>query len=162
MSHQLSGQPSTGSSPLADAIRSTAAQLSGMPVGACEYFDALAFVLSRIAGADRNISGEEARRMEAVLAEQAGLNPAQSALVVEIARHRRQLADPGRAYRESLQLRRRLDDDERARVLDVLYEIAAADGEVVACELDEIHQVAAELGLTRLEVTALRRGGDRG
>lgn len=157
MSRQLPGHPSAGEIQLADAIRFTAAQIAHMPTGSCEYFDALAFVLSRVAEADCRITSAETRRMELVLQEHASLNPAQAALVVEIARHRKRIADAGRAYCESRHLRRHLDSTESARVLGVLFEVASADGDIADCELAEILQVAAELGFTESEVTAFRR-----
>jgi uncharacterized tellurite resistance protein B-like protein len=145
--------------PLADGIRATADQLAALTASSSQLFDALAFVLSRVADADRQIAAAEARRMEDVLTEHGRLNHAQAALVIEIAKHRKRIADAGRAYRESLQLRRRLDIADRARVLDVLYEVAAADGEVADCELDEILQVAAELGFTSEDVARCRCAG---
>ncbi len=61
------------------------------------------------------------------------------------------------AYTESRLLRDRLDDGERAGLLGCLHAVAAADGEAAGCEVDEILQVAAELGFTGRDVAAIRR-----
>lgn len=142
---------------LADAIRNLAHQIEALPESTADLLEALSFLLARVADADRRISAEEALAMERTLADHTGVSSAQAALIVEIAKHRARLADRGMAYAESRLLRDRLDDVERLGVLGRLHAVAAADGEATGCELDEIHELAAELGFTSGEVAALRR-----
>lgn len=159
MPRPVSGPQPDQQPPLADHIRSTAAQLQSLPAAEMEILEALAFVLSRVADADQRITEDEARRMELALADHARLSAAQAVLAVEIARHRTRLADAGRAYRESRSLRGALDAGQRARLLELLFEVAAADGEIADCEAAEILQVAVELGFTRDHLAAFRRRG---
>jgi len=142
---------------LADAIRSLAHEIEALPESTAALLEALSFVLARVAAADREVTDKEALAMERTLADRTGISLAQAALVVEIAKHRARLADRGMAYAESRLLRDRLDDGERAGLLGCLHAVAAADGEAVGCEVDEILQVAAELGFTGRDVAAIRR-----
>lgn len=158
MTRPAPGRGSADAMPLPDGIHSVAAQLAALPQSTSEYLEALAFVLSRVADADRQITSDEAARMELVLARHARLDPALAAMVVEIAKHRKRIADAGRAYRESRHLRRHLETFAPPHVLDVLFEVASADGEVIECELAEIFQLAAELGFTGADVAAVQAG----
>jgi uncharacterized tellurite resistance protein B-like protein len=142
---------------LADAIRRLAHEIEALPEATTALLEALSFVLARVADADREVSSEEALAMERALADHTGISPAQAALVVEIAKHRARLADRGMAYASSRLLRDRLDDGERVSVLGCLHAIASADGDAAGSELDEILQVAAELGFTGRDVAAFRR-----
>jgi len=94
--------------------------------------------------------------MERVLEECADLSTPQAVLVVEIAKHRARLADTATAYTQSRQLRQHLDPSQRAKLLECLFAVADADGDVSVDEHSEIHQVAAELGFTRQEVESAR------
>jgi len=142
---------------LADAIRRLAHEIEALPEATTTLLEALSFVLARVADADREVTSEEALAMERVLADRTGISPEQAALVVEIAKHRARLADRGMAYAGSRLLRDRLDDGERAGLLGCLHAVAAADGEAAGCEVDEVLQVAAELGFTARDVAAFRR-----
>ncbi len=141
----------------ADAIRLTADQLRALPASDTKLFNALAFVLSRVAVADEHITSKETARMEGILVECAKLTPAQAALVAEISKHRAQLADAGCAYGESRHLRQNLDATRRIGLLECLHEVANADGEFTDDERSTIFQVAAELGFTQSELTATCR-----
>jgi uncharacterized tellurite resistance protein B-like protein len=136
----------------ADLIRTTAVELGALPSTDARFFNALSFVLTRIANADEHIAPEESGRMERVLVECARLTPAQAVLVVEIAKHRAQLADTAAAYTESRNLRQELDPDQRSKLLECLFAVADADGVVHESETLAIQQVATELGFSSDEV----------
>jgi uncharacterized tellurite resistance protein B-like protein len=159
MPRPVSGSGPDHQPPLADHIRSAAAQLQALPAAEMEILEALAFVLSRVADADQRITDDEVRRMELALADHARLSAPQAVLAVEIARHRKRVADVGRAYRESRSLRRALDAGQRTRLLELLFEVASADGEITDCEAAEILQVAVEMGFTRDHLARFRRHG---
>jgi uncharacterized tellurite resistance protein B-like protein len=111
------------------------------------FLNALAFVLVRVADADQDTSDDERDQMELLLQQHAGLTRAQAALVVEIAKHRVQLADCGCSYGISKELRSELDPERCQRVFACLHAVANADGLTTPREADEIRQIAFELGL---------------
>ena len=132
---------------LTSGIRSTLDQLDDLDSETAGYLNCLAFVLQRVAAADEHICREEVDRMEKILVEHASLSPPQAVLTVEIAKHRRQLADCCCAYQASRELRSRLDGDSRNRLRRFLDSVAEADGLVHPTEEAEIRQIAAELGI---------------
>ncbi len=139
---------STTPSPSGDAVRTlrrTVRQLETLDGSTARYLESLAFVLTRVAQADRRLPEAEIREMERILVEEAALEPELAVLAVEIARHRRAVADCATAYRASRRLRESADRD---RLLECLTAVAAADGELHRDELAAILQVAAELGLS--------------
>ncbi len=68
-------------------------------------------------------------------------------LVTEIARHRLDMADSGRSYEISRDLRHSLDMYTQTRVLGFLEKVALADGEICSTEGEAISQIAWELGI---------------
>ena len=132
---------------LTSGIRSTLDQLDDLDSETAGYLNCLAFVLQRVAAADEHICRKEVDRMEKILVEHASLSPPQAVLTVEIAKHRRQLADCCCAYQASRELRSRLDGDSRNRLRRFLDSVAEADGLVHPTEEAEIRQIAAELGI---------------
>jgi uncharacterized tellurite resistance protein B-like protein len=123
-----------------------------MDTSTARYLEALAFVLTRVAEADRRLPEAEVREMERILVEEAGLDLELAVLVVEIARHRRAIADCATAYRASRRLRESRDRD---RLLECLVAVAAADGELHRDEMAAILQVAVELGLSARDVRTI-------
>jgi uncharacterized tellurite resistance protein B-like protein len=132
---------------LTSGIRGTLNQLDNLDRETAGYLNCLAFVLQRVAAADEHISREEVDRMEKILVEHASLSPPQAVLTVEIAKHRRQLADCCCAYQASRELRSRLDGESRRKLRRFLDSVAEADGLVHPTEEAEIRQIAAELGI---------------
>ena len=131
----------------AATIRATVQELGALDRATASFLNALAFVLVRVADADRHIDQLERNTMELLLVEHAGLTRAQAVLVVEIAKHRTRLADCGCSYGISRVLRSELDPERRRSVLDCLYAVAGADGRTTGRETGEIRQIAHELGL---------------
>lgn len=131
----------------AATIRATVQELGALDRATASFLNALAFVLVRVADADRHIDQLERNTMELLLVEHAGLTRAQAVLVVEIAKHRTRLADCGCSYGISRVLRSELDPERSRRVLDCLYAVAGADGRTTGRETGEIRQIAHELGL---------------
>jgi len=132
---------------LAAGIHGTLSQLDDLDRETAGYLKSLAFILQRVAAADEHISEKEVDRMEKILVDHASLSLPQAVLTVEIARHRRQLADCCCAYQASRELRSRLDVDSRRRLRRFLDSVAEADGLVRPVEEAEIRQIAAELGI---------------
>ena len=155
----MTHQPSTSAeepaqTDLTSGIRGTLSQLDDLDRETAGYLQSLAFILQRVAAADEHICREEVDRMEQILIDHASLSLPQAVLTVEIAKHRRQLADCCCAYRASRELRARLDGDALRRLSRFLESVAEADGLVLAEEKAEIRQIAAELGITAGESAA--------
>ena len=133
---------------LAAGIRQALARLDSLDREPADYLKTLAFVMYRVAAADRNVSEAEIRRMESILVEHASLSSPEAVLTVEIARHCREMADCAVSYNASRHLRARLSADDRRRLHSFLDSVAEADGQVRQTEKDAIRQISTELGLS--------------
>lgn len=136
-------------------LRHTVRLLETMDASTSRYLESLAFVLTRVADADGRLPEAEVREMERVLVREAHLDPELAVLVVEIAKHRRRLADCATSYRACRDLRQHNPVADRTRLLECLVAVAAADGDLHRDEQAAILQVAAELGLSADDVRGI-------
>jgi uncharacterized tellurite resistance protein B-like protein len=139
-----------------ETVRRIAARLEGLPEAERAFVAAFAYVLARVANADLRIDESEARAMERVVAETSGLAAAEAALAVEIAKSQARLAGGTENYVVTREFRKVSTQEQRLRLLDCLYAVAAADDTVTTLESGEIAAVAEELGLTQADVASVR------
>jgi uncharacterized tellurite resistance protein B-like protein len=139
-----------------ETVRRIAARLEGLPPERARHVAAFAYVLARVAHADLAIDGSESAEMEHLVTELGGLGAAEAALVVEIAKSQARLLGGTENYVVTREFRRTATADERARLLECVYAVAAADGTISAVEGSECMRVAEELGFTREEALAVR------
>jgi uncharacterized tellurite resistance protein B-like protein len=146
----MSFSPGPGDRPsveLAAEIRGALQHIESLDRSSDGYLASLAFILHRVAAADRDINEREVERMERILVEHAALSQPEAVLTVEMAKHRCRAADCGHSYDASRHLRALLGPGERARLHRFLESVAAADGQVRPTEQAAVRQIAAELGL---------------
>ncbi|MDX1650441.1 MAG: TerB family tellurite resistance protein [Myxococcota bacterium] len=137
-------------------VRAIAERLERLPPEQARYLAAFAYVLARVAHADMHVLDTEAERMREIVQEQADLDPAEAELVVEIAKSQARLLGGTENYVVTREFRRIASRAQRGRLLDCLFAVAAADGEISAPESTEIANIGEELGFTRPEVNAVR------
>ena len=109
-------------------VRRAIAALHALDTGTADHLNALSFVLMRVARADGRVCNDERLRMEDILTEHAGITTEHAVLVTEITCHRARLADCGKAYAISRELRERLDAAHRRSLIGLLTAVADADG----------------------------------
>jgi uncharacterized tellurite resistance protein B-like protein len=139
-----------------ETVRRIAARLEQLPEAQRTFVAAFAYVLARVAHADLRIDESEARAMERIVAETSGLGTAEAALAVEIAKSQVRLAGGTENYVVTREFRSVSTPEQRLRLVDCLYAVAAADDVVTNLESTEIAAVAEELGVTQPEVAAIR------
>jgi uncharacterized tellurite resistance protein B-like protein len=139
-----------------ESVRRIAAKLERLDPETARHLAAFAYVLARVAAADLRIEAAEAEEMTRVVGEVAGLDAGEAALVVEIAKSQARLLGGTENYVVTREFRRISTPEQRARLLECLYAVAAADGSISSVETGEIDAIGEELGFTRPEVLALR------
>lgn len=139
-----------------DSIRRIASQLEELPEEQARYLAAFAYVLARVAQADLSIDAAEAAEMERLVARAAGLTQEEATLAVEIAKSQARLFGGTENYVVTREFRRASTREQRVRLLEALFAVAAADGSISALESAEIYSISDELGFTRPETNALR------
>lgn len=120
------------------------------------YLACFAYILTRAAKADHHVSEGEARMMEAIVAERAGVDAEQAALIIRIARdagHSRGTDD----FLITREFERIATRDEKLALIDCLFAIAAADSPILTTEDNEVRRVASELKLEHSDYIAVRQ-----
>jgi uncharacterized tellurite resistance protein B-like protein len=149
--------PTRGSEAAADTatVRRIVAELSAMPPEQSRYLAGFAYVLSRAAHADLEISDDETRLMERFVIENGGLPEPQAVLAVEIAKSQSRLYGGTEDYLVTREFAKSATEEQRLAVVRCCFAIGAADESITAEENTEIREIAFELGLTRDQLNAI-------
>jgi uncharacterized tellurite resistance protein B-like protein len=139
-----------------EMVRRIGEALDRLPAEHARFVGTFALMLSRVAHADLAISEDETRRMELLVAESAHLPAAEAALVVEMAKSQQRLFGVTEGYLATREFRAFSNVEDRQRLLDALFAVAAADGMVSVSEEETIRQMASELGLEHEAFVAAR------
>lgn len=139
-----------------DTVRRIVRQIDQLNLEERRYIAAFAFVLSRVANADMDISSEETEKMEKIVRELGGLEEAKAILVVEIAKSQQSLLGGTENYLVTREFKKIADRDQKESLLNCLFEVSAADGVVSLVEEEEIRRIASELGFEHQEFSATR------
>ena len=120
------------------------------------FLACFAYILTRAARADHQITDGEARVMERIIAGHAEIDEAQAQLIVQIARaagHSRGTDD----FLITREFERTATREEKLAILDSLFEIAAADSSILTVEDNEVRRVASELKLEHADYIEVRQ-----
>jgi len=150
------GAPESAEPPETDAIRRIAAELRKLEPDRARFVAAFAYLLGRVACADRQVTDEEVERMRELVARLGALSEAQAALVVEIARAQSELFAGTEDFLVARRFKELSDAGERRRLLACLFAVAAADGTITTDEEATIREIAEEIGLTHRDFVAAR------
>lgn len=137
-------------------VRRIVGELEALEPERARYIAAFAYVLGRVANADLEISDEETREMERLVREHGGLDEAQAILVVQIAKNQTRLFGSTEDYLVTREFKQMTDVEERRRLLDCLFAVAAADDSISSAEETLARQIANELGLEHRDYVAIR------
>jgi uncharacterized tellurite resistance protein B-like protein len=146
----------TASAEETDAVRRIAEALDQMEPERARYISGFAYVLSRVARADLNISEVESREMERIVAREGGLPEAQAILVVQIAKTQQKLFGSTEDFLVTREFNKIAAREQKLELLDCLFAVAAADGVVSVAEDESIREVARELTLEHPDFIAAR------
>lgn len=108
-------------------------------------------LMARVAHVDREVTEAEFETMVAVLQQDWEISREAAAFVAEVAIS--EVAEDLDFYRLTRQFFESTSREERIRFLDVLFDVANADGHVSYAELDEIRLIARGINLTRRRVS---------
>ena len=139
-----------------ETVRRIAARLEALPPERARQLAGFAYVLARVAHADLEIDARESAEMERIVAERGGLDPAEAALAVEIAKSQARLLGGTENYVVTREFRRLASELERAQLLECAYAVAAAGGGISAVENAECARIAEELGMSHAEALGVR------
>jgi uncharacterized tellurite resistance protein B-like protein len=139
-----------------ETVRRIVGQLEALPRDRARFLAAFAYILTRVAAADLDISDVEEGAIESLIAEHGNLPEAQAILVAEMARNQALLVGGTEDYLVTRQFKELSTDAERLDLLRCAYLVGAADDEISLEESDTLQDIAFELDVDRHAVNAIR------
>lgn len=137
-------------------VRKIVRSLESLPPDRARYLAAFAYLLSRVANADLDISDEESREMEQIVQRYGDLPEAQAVLAVEIAKSQSRLFGGTEDFTVAREFKKLSERKERHELLHCLFAVSASDGEISRDEEEQIRRIASELGLSHREMAEIR------
>ena len=139
-----------------ETVRKIVDRLDHLPEDRARYVAAFAFMLSRVAHADLDISDEETRAMEQIVVD-AGLPEDQAIIVVQLAKTQSRLIGGTENYLVAKEFNRLATREQKLALLDCLFAVGAADESISSTEDHVVRQIADELELEHADFIAVRR-----
>ncbi len=137
-----------------ETIRKIVNRLDQLPPEQARYFAAFAYLLSRAADADLNITAEETTAMEKIVMNEGGLPEDLALLVVQIAKTQCHLFGGTENYLVTREFERISTHEQKLALLECLFAVTAVDEDITSAESNVIKQIASELKLSHAEYIA--------
>jgi len=131
-----------------DTVRKIVKALDALEPQRARFIAAFAYVLSRVARADMNISDAETRKMEQLVIGLSGLSEEQAILAVQIAKTQATLFGGTENFLVTDEFDKLATQEQKLSLLNCLFAVAAADESISSVEEREIRLIANELQLT--------------
>jgi uncharacterized tellurite resistance protein B-like protein len=139
-----------------DAIHRIADELDRLEPDYARYLASFAFILSRVASADREVSTDEVAAMEQCVIDKGGVSVDQAAMVVQMARTHQKLFGATDDFLVTREVNRTATYEQKVALIDCLYAVASADKRIFAAEGDEIGRIGRELKVDQSDLSRLR------
>ncbi len=144
--------------PEPETVRRITVKLSGLPPERAAFLAAFAYVLTRVAAADLDVSAAEADEMARQVEAFGGLPAEEAGLIVGIAVHEAVTGagtDDFYVTRRFVELSSR---EQREQLLHCLFAVAAPGDDLISFEENKvIREISDELGFTLAELNEVRR-----
>jgi uncharacterized tellurite resistance protein B-like protein len=139
-----------------ETVRRIVQQLDNLEPERARYIAAFAYILSRVARADMNISDAETREMEHQVTRLSQLPAEQAVLVVQIAKTQATLFGGTENFLVTQEFNRIATVEQKLALLECLFAVAAADKVISSVEDREIRLINDELQLTHDQYISTR------
>ena len=137
-------------------VRRIVARLESLPRDRARFLAGFAYVMSRAAQADLDISDAETRAMERFVVELGGIDEAQAVLVVEMAKLQARQQGATEDFVVTREFASIATQEEKLALLRCCFAVGAADESITAVEASVVNQIARELDVSRDELNAVR------
>ena len=126
-------------------VRRIVARLEALPVDEARYIASFAYVMSRAAEADLDISDAETVLMERFVSEYGGIDASQAVLVTEMAKLQARVQGGTEDFVVTREFREMSTMEQRVALLRCCFAVEAADGTITADEASVVNEIAREL-----------------
>lgn len=137
-------------------LRDTLDALDHMEPERAKFLAAFAYILGRVAHADREVSPEEVAAMEGAVRAEGQLSSEQAMVVVQLAKTNNLLFGGTADFLVAREFSAVASYDQKLTLLRCLFAVAASDTRISVAEEGEIHRIANELRIQREDLLALR------
>jgi uncharacterized tellurite resistance protein B-like protein len=134
-----------------ETVRRIVGELNKLDPARARHLAAFAYVLSRVANADLEISDVETRKIVEIVQRLGKIPEDQAVIVAEIANSQNRLFGGTENYLVTREFKEIASDEERRHLLDCLFAVSAADQAITGDEEGQIWQIASELGFSHRE-----------
>jgi uncharacterized tellurite resistance protein B-like protein len=138
--------------PLGDVVEA----LDRLDPARARHLARFAYLLGRVAHADRHVSAEETRAMEALVRDEGRIDPEVAVLVVSLAKSSNLLFGGTADYLVAQEFADAASYDEKLALARCLFAVAATDESISMAEETEIHRILNQLRIQPHDLTALR------
>ena len=155
----LSQEPQPGRStatPETETVRKIVEKLDQLPEDQARYVAAFAYLLSRAARADLNVSADETALMERIVAHEGGLPEELAPIVVQLAKTQNQLFGSTENYLVTREFERIATYEQKLALLECIFAVTAADDNISSDEDNAVKQIASELKLPHIDYIEAR------
>ena len=139
-----------------ETVRRIVGELEALEPERARYLAAFAYILSRVAHADLEISAAETDKMERILQDFGSLPEQQAVLAVQIAKAQTRLAGGTENFLVTREFKEIATREQCLELLHCLFAVSAADDAISGAEEAQIRQVASELGFSLNEYVEVR------
>jgi uncharacterized tellurite resistance protein B-like protein len=139
-----------------ETVRKIASALDRLDPDKARYIAAFAYILSRVARADLQISDEELRTMERLVQDKGGLEEAQAVMVVQMAKTQSILFGGVENFLVTREFAKIATREQKIALLHCLFGVSAADNSISSAEDTTIRTIADELHLDRADFIAVK------
>jgi uncharacterized tellurite resistance protein B-like protein len=139
-----------------ETVRKIVEQLDHLEPERARYVAAFAYVLSRVAHADLEISADETREMERIVTRHGRLPEEQAVIVVQMAKTQSLLFGGTENFLVTREMNRIASCEDKLALLDCLFAVSAADTSISTIEDNVIRQIATELRLEHRDFISVR------
>lgn len=150
----LADGPPAGSEPA--PLRDLVETLEHLEPARARYLARFAYVLGRVAHADRHITPEETRAMETIVAEEGALSSDQAMVVVGLAKSSNAMFGGTADFQVAQEFAETASYEQKLALVRCLFRVAATDASISMAEEAEIHRVANQFKILPPDLTALR------
>lgn len=139
-----------------ETVRKIAARLDALDPARARHVAAFAYLLSRVANADSEISAEETREMERIVQAEGGLPEELAVLVVHMAKSQNVLFGGVDNFLVTREFGKIATREQKLALLRCLFSVSAADQSISSVEDGTIRQIASELALEHPDFIAAK------
>jgi uncharacterized tellurite resistance protein B-like protein len=146
----------TASTPEHAPLRELVDALDRLEPDRARHLARFAYLLGRVAHADRRVSPEETRDMEALVVEEGQISTEQAMLVVSLAQSSNVLFGGTADFIVAQEFAEAATYEEKLALARCLFSVASSDEAISMAEETEIYRITNQLRILPLDLTTLR------